>query len=396
MPLVFVHGVTTRSGPDYDKEVLIRNAFFRRFALTALAPESADVEIFNTYWGDAGANFLWNHASLPKEAGLETFGPADETAALILNAFFGNQPPEGNRMLLQVARHSLDDVVDLLGLVASFLSEDGANEAEGLAKLASATKRYIQENPAPLWLERVQSDQDFLDHLIYHVNQWVQSKYQQTIENRFWDLLRYGRIELVHRLTAMSQQVERLLSFFSRVTLHQRIALFLGDVFVYLRQGTTPAQSSDIISKVLVDLDKASEWQQKSKQDKKLVIVTHSMGGNIMYDILTSHRPDLHVDAFVTVGSQVALFEELKLFEVSSRSIPSPEKPRESKPANVDHWLNVFDRNDFLGFATEGVFTDTKDFAFTTHGTLLTAHSKYFTLSSFHKRLEERLREIGV
>lgn len=39
MPLVFVHGVTTRSGPRYDKEVLIRDALFRHFALTVLAPD---------------------------------------------------------------------------------------------------------------------------------------------------------------------------------------------------------------------------------------------------------------------------------------------------------------------------------------------------------------------
>jgi len=399
MPLVFVHGVTTRSGPDYDKEVLIRNALFRHFALTALAPDPADVQIFNTYWGDEGAKFLWHHASLPKDAGLEAFGPADETAALILSTFFGNQPPERDTMLVQIARNSMDDVVDLLWLVSSFLVEDGTNEAEkadALATLAASTKRYILENPRPLWLATVYNDQQFLSRLIYEVNEWMESKHHQTFADPFWELLRGARVELVNRVTGIRQQAERILSVFSRATLHQRLALFLGDVFVYLHQGSTPDQPGGIVSSVLADLDCARARQQESEHDKNLVVVAHSMGGNIMYDILTHYRPNLHVDVFVTVGSQIAVFEELKLFGASDQTIPNPKQPRVSKPSNVDHWLNVFDLNDFLGFATEGVFVDSKDFAFLTGGGLIAAHSKYFTLPSFHQRLEARLREISL
>jgi hypothetical protein len=131
--------------------------------------------------------------------------------------------------------------------------------------------------------------------------------------------------------------------------------------------------------------------------DPHLIVIGHSMGGNIMYDILSHFLPQLHpdtnVDLFVTVGSQVALFEELKLFAASDRSIPvNPQLDRVAKPSLVDRWLNVFDLNDVFAFTTEGVFGGTRDFHYSTGKGLLKAHSAYFILPSFHRRLAEQLR----
>lgn len=124
-----------------------------------------------------------------------------------------------------------------------------------------------------------------------------------TTRRSFLDQLRRARIELANRVSGIRSQVDRILSNFSRATLHQKLALFLGDVFVYLLQSGTPERPGPIGSTVLADLDRADARRRESENDKKLVIVTHRISGNIIYDILTYYRPELHVDAFVTVGS---------------------------------------------------------------------------------------------
>ena len=57
------------------------------------------------------------------------------------------------------------------------------------------------------------------------------------------------------------------------------------------------------------------------------MIVGHSLGGVITYNILTHFAPEIAVDVFVSVGSQVALFEEMTLYREAAmdyRQIPQP------------------------------------------------------------------------
>jgi hypothetical protein len=133
---------------------------------------------------------------------------------------------------------------------------------------------------------------------------------------------------------------------------------------------------------------------KRTTEDSKLVVVAHSMGGNIVYDILTHFDPAITVDAFVTVGSQVALFKELKLY-VEDKGMPGGAGLT-TKPVNIGTWINVFDPLDVLGFAAEGVFAGVRDFAFATQASPLDAHSTYFIRPNFHARLRARLAEVGI
>ena len=174
--------------------------------------------------------------------------------------------------------------------------------------------------------------------------------------------------------------------------LQQQVSRFLGDVFIYFKQNSdqTPPDK-DIIQRLLPEFDKAAE---QATADNPFFIVAHSMGGNIMYDILTKIRPNVHCRAFVTVGSQVSLFEELKLFRVSNATVPiDVEKDRVRKPANVDHWLNVYDMADVLSFRCDTVFDGVTDYSFSTGKGALSSHGTYFKRSSFHRRLGVRLRQ---
>lgn len=117
------------------------------------------------------------------------------------------------------------------------------------------------------------------------------------------------------------------------------------------------------------------------------------MGGNISYDILTHFLPGLECDVFLTVGSQVGLFEELKLFHSSMTTVPQKNQPKVKVPGNIRKWVNVYDTADVFAYRTEPIFDRARDFSFSTETLALNAHSMYFYRPGFHQRLNARLRE---
>ena len=166
------------------------------------------------------------------------------------------------------------------------------------------------------------------------------------------------------------------------------MSMFLGDIFVYLQQRERLGGNAPIAKKVGDELERAAKGV--SAEDPKLVIIAHSMGGNIIYDLLSSLRPDLSCDVLLTVGSQVGVFAELGLFE----SVLPPSNPatdRVPQLANVGEWINVFDPNDVLGFAAAKIFNGVKDYRYSTGKGVFAAHSTYFIRPSFYDRLASRL-----
>ena len=171
-----------------------------------------------------------------------------------------------------------------------------------------------------------------------------------------------------------------------RADIHRQAALFLGDVFFYLDRRGDRGHPGSIVDQVVQTLESAVE------AGPPLVVVAHSMGGEIVYDVLSYYRPDIRVQMLVTVGSQVGLFEELCLLQAGKQA-GCPDGPaRVAKLDNVEEWINVFDRNDLLGFATERIFEGAKDFDYSTGKGLFAAHSSYFTMPSFYRRLAERVK----
>jgi hypothetical protein len=394
MPLVFVHGVSTRKGGDYQDNEKVRNSMFRRFAFTTVFKNPQRVRIESPYWGDHGARFAWGLASIPA-GDYEGLGAEEEVPVEVLA-----QIPEGaaeNQVLVDVARtRSLEEAIDLLW--AAYAPKADQREAEEAADLAVRAVGYARQYPSPVWLGQVRNDDAFMSELAAAVEEWTPdtgTSIGPDIQN--WEALGgFGDVwdrlqETKDRITSApgrlaSTPIIRL----ARPPLTRMLATFTGDVFSYLAERGTPQAPGPIVKDVLAGLDAA----QTSAVDEKLVVVAHSMGGNIMYDILSYFRPELRVDALVTVGSQVSLFEELKLFGLRTLDVQGPDG-RVAKPNNLGLWINVFDRNDVLGFAVRDVFEGVTDYSYSTGAALLT-HGLYFALPSFHDRLGERLREAGL
>lgn len=392
MPLVFVHGVSNRMNAAYKRGVRNRDALFRSFLLAPHGDGDNDIAIANPYWGDLGGSLAWEGASIPMGE-FEALG-AQDAAYVALHASLAGDATlvDLDTTVLTVARdQSLQQAVDLLWASAAMLDDENA---QVLASSAQSAVRYAEANPNPAWLDEVQDDRALLDRLHDEIEGGQGGTADRPAGDEEWEslglsvgaawnALRQG----IDRLkTGIASSVGRAAADRIRPAVLPPLSMFLGDVLQYLHQQ----QSDDAAIRNRVG-ESIQEAAATRTDDDPLVIVAHSMGGNITYDLLTSSLADLQVDVYVTVGTQIGLFEELKLFVGSDASVPGDDPNRlVTRPANVGRWLNIFDRSDFLGFQIGTVIDGAEDFAYKT-GSLLHAHGQYFVQPGFHRRLARRV-----
>jgi hypothetical protein len=391
VPLVFVHGVGNRLSGGYSAGQATRDALFRRFLLRDhRRGDGSAVVIENPFWGDLGGRLYWGGASLPLED-FEALG-GDDAVFIALHAAAQPDDPvtSADAAVLEVARGSLPDAIDLLWS-ASALTETG--EAEALAALAVRAAAYAAAHPHPTWLADVANDQQLVTRLEQERDSAAVAAPAEVAPVEWeslggvssaWQAIRRGAARLDAAVTGV---VGREASERIRPAVIPGLTGFLGDIFVYLHQQNEVAGPirnvvGGAIRKAAADAD----------QQDPLVVVAHSMGGNIVYDLLTSELDDVVVDLFVTAGTQVGFFEELKLFRSSDRSVPGPDRIlKVPRPASIRRWVNVFDYSDLLGFQVGSVINGVDDYSYRT-GSLLKAHSEYFLQPSFHERLAARVR----
>ena len=400
MPIVFVHGVNNREGDGYGENKLARDAFLKRLVGPVLVPSAGDeVAILNPYWGGDGVTFAWDMAVLPDPGmTLESFGGDEDrlqkertanAAATILPA--GTAKDED---LLAVARRDLSVAVELL-FAAEMAGVSSEAEAKELAAAYEKAAAYAVANPKPDWLSDPRtSASSFPAYLGKAVNQ----KQGESFGGTGWgDKLKEG----FGRLTqAIPDAVNGLAQGRPRKALNDKVTRFAGDAFVYLVERTRQGKDAPIVKVVMDALREADGIRSKpGASDDKLIVMAHSFGGEIVYDILTKFWPDLEVDCLVTIGSQVGLFEEMKLYEASDRAIPGRDDKKRALAGKVapqwkvKRWLNVFDLNDVLSYRTEPVFQGSEDFKYDTGYSTLQAHGGYFERPSFYGRLSERLKD---
>jgi hypothetical protein len=387
MPLVFVHGVNVRKDANYVVNEEARNGLFRKYALSAMASDPSQVTIENPYWGEFGAAPAWNGGSLPDDK-YENFGEADSVFEEILTDLAWDiQAQAPDKVLLTLANKSLERAVDCLWTAGAY-TDSGAPVGAALANLSEKALMYARENPKPAWLDQVKDDDKFVEKLLTEVGAWkkpAQSSVESFGISDVWNHLKTAAGQLAQRGEAF---IINPLVRTVRPWVNAKITIFLGDVFVYLKTRSED-NGGQIVGEVLNAFRRADK--ARNANDSKLIIVAHSMGGNITYDILTSFEPDLHVDLFLTVGSQVGMFEELKLFRASNPSVKAPATV--PMPKNVERWINVMDLNDILAYSTGKIFARSKDTKFDNQAPVWSAHSTYFSRPFFHERLHQRILE---
>ncbi len=422
MPLVFVHGVNNRRNlGQYEATERRRNALFNKYLVPTIAPAVAvhDFTILSPYWGEFGATPRWNNASLPRSA--ERLGePAVDHIRASLGDYEFILPDDPNQTLLSVAREV--SFLDAVELVCELLLEELCLEKSTTVKVDDAERsRLDRESDAfvdycetaveyfaavgkPAWLDRITSDEVFLGRLQNDIDAHIAKASPRATEQlggasvwRFSKRILNGVARVASEAVQIAKtpvdlafrSTSRLSLSLGRGWAQQHASRFLGDVFEYMEQRNRDGSKAPIIQAILPAFAEAMTIRGPND---RLIILAHSLGALIAYDVMTTFvDATFHCDCFVTIGSQVSLFQELSKCATNAPNPANIEKDRIQRPPNVDCWLNVFDRNDVFGFGTAGVFTDTIDYAYSTGKGFLFAHGSYFQKRRFYKRLAKRL-----
>ncbi|MBO0931136.1 hypothetical protein [Fibrella aquatilis] len=430
MPIVHIHGVAVRNQADLNQ----REAMLARYIADELHHDdvAGDVPILRVFWGDLAAKFAWNLQACPDPATLVHMGgpvalSPNEQAQLLaefdkeLGQLPVNQPvaPVGGGGLILAGpapaaapqlRTRLKDLApsDLSDLaVATILAERHQQlKQETLALLAADDVAHDPATPAQLAAQpNAETELALFQQLIsqrYTELEQAQGQAQGglllqgpgwfgDLKDRIGEAL--GRAE-----NATGSALTAVLSRF-RPNLTRAAITFFGDVFVYQTNRGTPAKPGAIVTRLLDALRQAKQLQQQ-RHGEPIVLLSHSMGGQVVYDVLTHFLPntpdlqDLKIDFWCATASQVGVFEELKIFAESSadfsletgRQVPLP------LPAHLGHWWNVWDPNDYLSFTAKPIFAGIDDEPYRSGMSVLEAHGGYLQQPSFYRKFADKLR----
>jgi hypothetical protein len=406
MPILFVHGVAVRS-----KAVLSEvERYFRQYVEPAMARNGGTVAFESVYWGDIGAAYRWGGICLPRPLvlgmGLEDDTDLAGVAADLRDEEFSNEPGAAEPDLQGVAPSSAPsahrDVSTTPAIDAAALSDllavIVADESTGAdaARLAIALDRAVWttssadtlgdgyfaalEATAMEELERLER----LDEVPVGAGPF--ERLQKVVEKTRQALLRARELDAA--VVARSTRP-------FRVAATKNVMEFIGDVFIYLKTRDAGAGTSSIMQRVLDGLHRA-QTAERTHEAEPFVVLTHSMGGQLMYDAVTvfadrdPRLKDLRIDVWVAAASQIGFFEELALFTASRPDDFGPDRANAvvPKPKRVGVWWNAWDPNDYLSFTTAGIFDDSVVNApFYSVRNLKAAHGGYLALPRFYQEV---------
>jgi hypothetical protein len=400
MPVVFVHGVNTRkTEPGYAARLGLIDRFVQKHlagatlggvAVTSLSPAFP-------YWGDLATSFAWNMASLPT-GHVNALGPAidDRLRPLIaaLDDDLSNATSAKQQPLLTLAtRKSLPHAVDVISDL--LLQTAAENQAEVVADFIVAARGYAEANPSPAWLGALATDEQLLNRLVTEAKTAAPAGVQALgVLNNVLNPLAAASAKFKAAMQSAAMTVldrsgdfasTKLLAW-QRRPLNETLGRFFGDIFIYLDTRGDKGALGPIPKLILDAIDTA---KAAGPANEPLIVIGHSLGGVICFDLFGHFRPDLIIDLFVTVGSQVSHFEEIKRFKISNPTIKGPQ--RAPTPANIKRWINVFDGVDIFSYACDQVFDRVVDFEYDTQTYVLKAHGAYFEQDRFYARLRARI-----
>ena len=403
MPVIFVHGVNTRQGPAYKAGVRLKTSFIQKYLTGAringkTLGNSRDISF--PYWGDLATSFAWNMASLP-HADMQSLGGPVEPDFRLLLAIIRDALPNGlaDEPLLALAKKNFSNAVELIGAMALDNTPDGA-ETE-VADFVNAGQAYAIANASPAWLATTSTDQQFLANLRLAVGNFA-SQQQIAVQAQGLDdvinVLSGAAAKLKEAADSMigaaADKVGRFASTallsWTRDSLNAQLGRFFGDVFIYFDGRGDKNNPGAIPKPILAEFSGAAT----RAGGEPLIVVGHSLGGVISFDLFGHFCPDLEIDLFVSVGSQVGHFEEIKLFKTSDKNIRAPQKA--TTPSNIKHWINVFDPVDIFSYTVSHIFDRVDvDAPYDTETYVVRAHGAYFEQARFYERLRARIDEIG-
>lgn len=378
MPLVFVHGVATRQTDRYKEEVRQRDQLFQRLIM------DDDRAIFDPDWGSGAVKFAkmgWvprRGAAEPFAFGTARLGPGGPSAAAI------------------IAGQDVEQAIDLaFGAMLAVSAEESRDLTDEQLAAFDAAVAYLEVGPDRTAFAPGDTDAQFAKALQGELSPLLPTAPGEAMGAK--DIFA-GIGRALKALTDPLRNVgsDAVLGLI-RTPLSNQVALFLGDIFVYLRWRETDGAAGTynrIFKPIIEDLAAANAARAPGQ---KLVVVAHSLGAVILYDLLTDPRAlaeiarisdqPLEIDHLVTVGAQPGLFADMGLYDRT----PDADGKLD-RPVCVRDWMNIYDFTDVLSFRTTPFFNGVEDFEFDNVSGALEAHTAYFQRPGFYRRLRKRLK----
>ena len=401
MPIIYMHGVNTRD-PKHFEPV---HEYLRRIVAPAIARDPENVLIRPANWFPLCDPPKWEGISRPatllgQGAEIERSELLDALTAKVTripaphSAFTSGQASAPTQHA-RLDGLSAEDLADLITVGVASNSVDGLQRA----RIGIAADRVASD---PAICANLKAARD-IDAQLRILSDSVQADVErQSIlaGHGAPDFLRGMRdrvSESLSRTLSAPAAVGSLVAGELRPKLNDFVTRFLGDVLFYMT-GRGTAAAPGPIPKVLIDELVLAQTDKESRGGEPVVLLTHSMGGQIAYDVVTSFLPavrnDIKVDFWCATASQVGYFEELNMFLASSIEFSkATAKPTPFARANLGRWWNVWDRNDIISFTTRGIFGDgIDDEEYWSGMSVAAAHGGYLERPSFYRRFAGKLR----
>ena len=119
---------------------------------------------------------------------------------------------------------------------------------------------------------------------------------------------------------------------------------FFEDLEIYYHDYCVIPAKAECHAKTLICSELANVLEKH--RNKKIMLIAHSMGSIIAYDVLTQAASDAAIDTFVTIGSPLGL-PIIKSRIVAERKKDCPSRGALRTPENIgSHWYNLSDLRD--------------------------------------------------
>jgi hypothetical protein len=414
MPILYVHGVNVRSRDGFHA----MKVFARRYVAPTISDDPNGVTIADAYWGDHAFTPTYDGVSRPRTRllGMGADGlPDDDVSAMAAIDYRDalDRLPTSARVTthrgglaaggtssgtadfaVDLEDMSAEEIGDLLIAAIETSGESAVTQAElAVAVDSLVTDGILADLIAANETLEAQLDAVFAAIQDRHVvgttlaGQGI-SNWAAKAKDRATEALSRARGAGSYALSIAFAEV--------RPVLNQLASQFMGDVFVYLAkrgQAGAPGVVPQILLDKLVELQAVKE----ARGGEPLVVISHSMGGQLVYDVVSHFLPQtpalahIKIDFWCAAASQVGFFEEGKLFinkdpsHKTGNKVPFPSN-------NLGTWWNVYDENDFLSFSAKDIHEGVDDAAYSSGMTLIKAHGGYLKRPSFFREMAAKIK----
>jgi hypothetical protein len=408
VPILYVHGVNVRDRTRFEHV----KSMLRQWVCPALGTRPDAVTIDDAFWGDLGVKLAWGGVSRPRSRILGMGTPGDVTTRQrggVVASLDGALPAGGD-----VARPT--GVVGGFGAVGRAMPRPSSLEPDALADMlldwipdemsapptrALAAARVMEVAHDAALRVRLRGCADATAELELLGDTLTMPPSGDAVAGVVamgsGSLLQRWKARIVEgwsRLDDLPAYAASAALLEARKWAHGAVSNLVGDVVAYVlsRQGGGPGPIAQRV------LDKIDELHAKrTPDDDALVVLTHSMGGQIVFDVVSRWLPARpaagrpRVDFWCATASQVGFFEEAKFLLTSDANVGAPQRAA-FPDAALGRWWNVWDPNDVLSFTAGAIFDGVDDEAYDSGMPLTRAHGGYLDYPSFYRRFADKLR----